>query len=336
MTLRTIAAAELEALIARALIASGTHDGNAVSVARALTQAEIDGQGGHGLSRVLGYAAQVRSGKVDGKAKASLVRTRPATALIDAANGFAYPAMDLAVQTLPTLAAETGIAAVGVRRSHHAGVIGWHVERLADRGLVALAFANTPQAMASFGGTKPVFGTNPIGFAAPRANGAPIVVDLALSGVARGKIMAAAQKDEPIPAGWALDCEGEPTTDAKAALKGTLLPVGGAKGSALALMVELLAAALMGAHFASEATSFLDADGAPPGVGQLIIAIDPTAFSAREAVLARVDALATMITDDPGARLPGTRRIQQRAVAQRDGVRVDANLCAQLEALAAS
>jgi (2R)-3-sulfolactate dehydrogenase (NADP+) len=323
----------LEALIARALVASRTSILNATSVARALVLAEIDGQVGHGVSRVASYAAQARSGKVDGLAVPTLVRTRPATAMIDAANGFAYPALDLAIAALPALARTNGLAAAGIFRSHHAGVVGHHVERLAEHGVLAIIVANTPKAMASAGGTRAVFGTNPIGFAAPRLNAAPIVVDLALSHVARGKIMTAAQNRLPIPEGWAVDAAGRPTTNADAALKGTLLPLGGAKGSALALMVEILAAALTGAAFASEAASFLDAEGAPPGVGQTLIAIDPAAFAGRDLFLARIAALAAMIEEDPGARLPGSLRLSRRDAARRDGLGVDAALVTRIKQL---
>jgi (2R)-3-sulfolactate dehydrogenase (NADP+) len=332
----TIGAGELEGLIAAALIASRTAEANARSVARALAQAEIDGQKGHGISRVPIYAAQARAGKVDGHATPIVRQTRPGTLMIDVANGFAFPAIDLAVERLPALAAATGIAAAGLVRSHHFGVVGRHVERLAEEGLVALAFGNTPKAIAPWGGKRALFGTSPLAFAAPQRNAPPVVVDMALSQVARGKILTAGQRGEPIPADWAVDEDGKPTTDPAAALKGALQPIGGAKGAALALMVELLAVALTGAHFGFEASSFFDADGPPPGVGQLLVAIDPGAFAGREIFLDRVAALVRMLDADAGARLPGSRRIALREKAQREGVTVDANLLAQVRALAGS
>ena len=332
----TILPVDLEALIARALAASNTSAPNAASVARALAQAEIDGQKGHGLSRVPSYAAQARAGKVDGHAVPTLKRTRAATVMVDVAHGFAYPALDLAIAELPKIAAETGIAAAGFVRSHHFGVAGRHVERLAEQGLVALTVSNTPQAMAAWGGKRGVFGTNPIAFAAPRSTAPPVVVDMALTEVARGKIVTAAQKGEAIPVGWAVDKDGQPTTDAKAALAGTLIPAGGAKGAALALMVETLAVALTGANFAFEASSFLDASGPPPGAGQLLIAIDPGAFAGADVFASRFSALAEAIEADEGARLPGTRRLALRAKAEASGVTVDAKLLADVEQLAAA
>lgn len=330
---KTIGIAALEATIARALVAAGTSATNAASVARALTLAEVDGEAGHGLSRVPSYAAQVRAGKVKGHASVAVRKVRPAALVVDAGHGFAFPAFDRVTAELPPLARETGIAAAAVVRSHHAGAMGLVVERIADEGCLALMFANTPSAMAAWGGKRGLLGTNPIAFSAPVPGGAPLIVDLALTEVARGKILAAAQKDEPIPAGWAMDEAGCPTNDAKAALKGTLLPAGGAKGAALALMVEVLAAAVTGSKLAFEATSFLDGAGAPPDVGQLILAIDAGAFAGSDAFAARVAALSAAILAD-GARLPGSRKGELRAAAQRDGVPVEARLLAEVEALA--
>jgi (2R)-3-sulfolactate dehydrogenase (NADP+) len=334
MSTERVSADALEGLVALALEKNNVARAVAVAVARALVAAEADGQKGHGLSRVASYSAQARSGKVDGHATPVARQPRTATLMIDVANGFAYPALDIAVDRLPGLAASAGIAAAGFVRSHHCGVVGRHVERLAEQGLVALMFANTPHAMAAWGGRRAVFGTNPIGFAMPRRSGPPLVIDMALSEVARGKILAASQKGEAIPLGWAVDAAGTPTTDAKAALGGTLMPAGGVKGAALALMVELLAAALTGANFASEASSFFDADGPPPGVGQLIVVIDADGFAGRGIALERFEALATMIAAD-GARLPGDRRLKSRAAA-RDGISVDAKQIADIRALASA
>lgn len=319
-------------LILRTLLRCRTGQANAQSVARALVAAELAGQSGHGLRRVPSYAAQALSGKVDGFATPTATHPRPGVMAIDAAQGFAYPALDLAVDWLEQAAPQQGIAAAGIARSHHCGVAGVTVERLASSGLVALLFANTPAAMAPWGGSKALFGTNPIAFAAPRSGGrTPIVVDVSLSKVARGKIMAADQKGTAIPEGWALDAEGQATTDPAAALAGTMIPMGDAKGTALALMVELLAAGLMGAHFGYEASSFFAADGPSPGVGQLILALDPDAFSAH--ARSRIDDLADAIADQPGARLPGARRDDLRKSIATEGLDVDEALLAQIEAL---
>jgi len=322
---------EVHDLIATALERSNTSPDNAASVASALVAAELDGQGGHGLRRVESYCAQARSGKVDGHARPSAEAARPGALAVDAAHGFAYPALDLAVDWLPDAARSQGIAVAGIRRSHHCGVAGVPVERLAEKGVVALMFANSPAAMAPWGGNRALYGTDPIAFAAPVAGDDPIVVDVSLSKVARGKIMAAAQKGETIPEGWALDKAGRPTTDPKAGLAGTMVPLGDAKGTALALMVELLCAGLTGANYGYEASSFFEAEGAAPGVGQLLIAIDPDAFGTN--ALERFSVLAGEIAGMDGARLPGRRRQEMRHRLASDGIPVDEALCESIRAI---
>ncbi|MCA0316654.1 MAG: Ldh family oxidoreductase [Proteobacteria bacterium] len=311
--------------VARIFTENGANAEAAASVAAALVRAESEGLKGHGLSRIPTYLVMLRSGKIDGRAVPTAKRVRAATLMVDAANGFAYPAVDLALKELPAIVAETGIAAAAIARSNHAGALGAHVEALADKGLIALFFANTPEAIAPAGGTKAVYGTNPIAFACPLPGRPAVVVDLALSTVARGNIVAAAQKGEPIPEGWALDIEGNPTTDAAKALKGTMVALGGPKGTALALMVEVLAAALTGAHLAFEASSFLDDKGPPPGTGQTILAIDPAGFG-HGAFGERIAALAGAIEAQAGARLPGQRRLALRQKAAADGIVLPADL----------
>lgn len=320
-------------LVARALMASRVSAANADAVARALVAAEADGQAGHGLSRVTSYAAQARAGKVDGLAAPALRWTRPAALRVDAGRGFAYPAMEAAVEALIAKAPAAGIAAAGLFASHHMGQAGQPVERLAEHGLVGLVVSNTPAAMAFAGGRAARLGTNPLAFAAPLPGRAPLVLDLALSLVARSKIVAAQKAGAPIPPEWAVDADGLPTRDAQAALAGALAPIGGPKGAALALMVEVLCAALAGGRFGWEADSFLDAAGASPSVGQVLVAIDPAAFSADD-FLARMGELAQAITDD-GARLPGDRRLAARAAAAREGLTIQAALHQDLLALAA-
>lgn len=324
---------DAETLVANALIGSGCAPANAMSVARALVAAEIDGQAGHGLNRVGSYCAQVRAGKVRGDATAAVERRLPGWFTVDAGHGFAFPAFDLAIDAVSAAAAETGIAAAAVHRSHHCGQAGRHVERLADRGCMAMLFANTPEAMAPWGGSKPLFGTNPIAFAAPRREEASLVIDLSLSVVARGKVMAASKKGEAIPEGWALDADGQPTTDPKAALAGSMVPMGEAKGAALALMVEVMAAALTGGKFGFEATSFLNAEGGPPDVGQFLLAIDIRA-TAGEAFLDRMAVLTGAMLGQDGVRLPGSSRLAKREAAAKDGIAVSEALMEELQGLA--
>lgn len=331
----TLSAEALEVLVEKAMLASDTSMGNAKAVARALAQAEIDGQKGHGFSRVPTYSAQAKSGKVKGHATPQANAIKPGALMVDVAHGFFYPAFDLALERLPDMAAANGVAAAAFRRSHHAGVLGYHVERLAAHGLISMMVGNTPKAMPPWGGKEPIFGTNPIAFGAPRRGGFPVVVDLALSTVARGNIMTAAQAGKPIPEGWATDKDGNPTTDAKKALDGMLMPVGGAKGYALALMVELLAGPLAGAALSTEAGSFFTAEGAPPGVGQTVVVIDPGAFAGTDAFLDRVEDVLGSIEAQEGARVPGARVPELRAKAAKDGITVPKGLLDQVNQIIA-
>lgn len=315
----TLTAAEAKALAVSVLRAAGVSAPNAAAVATALVAAEQDGIPSHGLSRLPAYADQAASGKVDGTAVPAVETVGTAALRVDARTGYAYPALDAAITALVPLARSAGCAVAAIANSHHFGVAGHPAARLAEAGLVAMVFGNTPAAIAPWGGTTPVFGTNPIAFGCPRPEGPPLVIDLSLSKVARGKIMLAAREDRPIPDGWALDGDGRPTTDATAALQGTMLPMGDAKGAALVLMVELLSAALTGSQFGYEAGSFFTADGPPPRVGQLLLALAPQRL-AGPGFADRVATLLAAMADQPGVRLPGDRRLAARA--GHDGITV--------------
>ena len=311
--IKTVQISEKEAwdLAFNALVNNKTTEDNAKEVADALISAEFDGQSGHGLSRIPSYVEQLTSGKVNGNEAPSILSSKGSVIRIDANNGFAYPAISLAIREITSTCKKFGIAAASISRSHHFGQAGRHVEILAENGLIGLMFGNTPQAIPPWGGTKALFGTNPIAFSTPRDNEPPIVIDMSLSKVARGKVMVANQQNEKIPEGWAIDSDGKPTTDPKKALAGAMLPIGDAKGSALALMVEILAAGLTGSNFGFEASSFLNADGDAPGVGQLIIAIDPSFFSG-DSFSERTETIVESILEQPSTRLPGNKRLEKR------------------------
>lgn len=297
-----------EALVAAALAAAGANPNMARLTAAALVGAELIGQAGHGLSRVTQYTAFLRNGRADGGAVPTLAAFRPGAALIDAHHGLAYPALALAEAEGAARARTQGVAFIGITNSHHSGAMGLPVARLARAGLVALAFTNSPAAMPVAGGRRPLLGTNPVAAAFPRAPPhPPLVVDLALSTVARGRISNHAMRGEPIPEGWALDAAGQPTTDARAALTGSLMPIGGTKGAMLALVVELLCVAITGAAFGFEADSFFSDEGNRPRLGQALLVIDPGALAGQGTYLTRIEALITAMLDDDGVRLPGLR-----------------------------
>jgi len=319
----------LAALATGALVNSNTSDSNAEIVAAALVAADADGLASHGVSRVPFYADQAASGKVDGHRTPILEQHASAAIRVDAGDGFAYPAIRIGLDRAVEVVRDTGVAALTVGNSHHCGAVGYHLEGVAERGLVALGFSNSPAGIAPWGGIRGSFGTNPIGFACPRAGHPPLVVDSSLSAVARGKIMLAEKRGESIPEGWALDAEGRPTCDPQAALAGTMIPIGEAKGSALAMMVELLTAALAGANFAFEASSFFNAEGPPPRIAQTFIVLNPDAFGGTF-FLDRVEALAGDVLSQPGTRLPGERRLRNRATARTEGVDIGEDLLSEL------
>ena len=320
---------ELHTLIFDILVAHNTDPDNAERVAKALVAAEADGQKGHGASRVPSYAGQARSGKVDGHAVPEAIRLSDSAAVIDARDGFAYPAIELAQQSLLAGLSASPLAAAVIRNSHHSGVIAHHIEPLARAGYVAMSVGNGPQAIAPWGGHRGLFGTNPIAFAAPRAAHPPLVIDMSLSKVARGRINVAAQAGEPIPVGWAFDAAGKPTTDAREAMAGTMAPVGDAKGAQLALMVEILAGALSASCFGFESSSHYATEGPPPRAGQFLLAMDPGPFSEGR-FGSRLEDLLAAIEEQPGTRLPGRRRFALREQAQRDGVTIPRALHEQL------
>ncbi len=321
----TISMADAEAIVVHVLSSAGANPAMALATARALVLAEAQGLSSHGLSRVSQYATHLRNGRVNGAAVPTLVSQRGGAALIDAQEGLAFAACDMAMQEAVARARTHGVAFVGVTNSHHCGVLVDHLRSAASAGLVALGLTNSPSAMPTAGGKHAIFGTNPVAAAFPRRAHEPLMIDLSLSEVARGKVMVAAKVGKPIPLGWALDAAGQPTTDAKAALAGSMLPLGAVsspKGAMLALVVELLVTAVIGAQFGFEASSFFVDAGNRPRLGQAFIVIDPGALVGSGAYLDRIEVLITEMMSDDGVRLPGVRRSQLLAQAQRDGLNV--------------
>ena len=329
-----IALERLESMIERALTAAGAGPSMATTTARALVAADAQGLTSHGAARVTQYVAHLRNGRANGKAVARIVREKPAACLIDAENGLAFPACALAVQEAIRRSRTQGIGFAAVANSHHFGVAAYHLIPAAEQGMVGLAFSNSPAAMPAWNGARALFGTNPIAAVFPRSNAAPLTIDLSLSEVARGKVMVAAQQGKPIPLGWALDRAGKPTTDAKAALDGMMLPAGGVKGAMLALVVELLCVSLTGAHFGYEADSFFVDAGNQPRLGQAFLVIDPAALAGANVYHSRVEALIAAMAADEDVRLPGARRAQLAQRALIDGVDIPDALLARLTELA--
>ena len=305
----------------------------AQAAARHLVQAEAQGLPTHGMSRVPFYCSMLRNGRADGTARPALVSDRAAACLIDNRDGLPYVSVDWAVGEVIQRARRNGIAFAGIRNSSHVGVLGIHLLSVAEAGLVGFAFTNSPAAIPPWGGKKALFGTNPVAAAFPRRGADPIVIDLALTTVVRGRIMMAMRKGERIPEGWALDRHGKPTTDPKEAIEhGSLFPIGGSKGAMLALMFELICASLTGAAIGPEADSFFAEQGNKPRIGQAFIAIDPAALAGSDKFAERVETVASTMLSDPEVRLPGARRFASER-ASKAGIEVPDDLLAQIEKL---
>lgn len=318
---------EVEALACDALEAAGASAANAASVARSTRLAERDGIRSHGLMYVPIYAEHVRCGKVEGQAVPEVRRPKPGAVRVDAKSGFAHPGIDAGFPALVEAARATGIGVMVLHHSYNCGVLGHHAERIAEAGLLGLCFTNAPASIAPLGGQVPVVGTNPFAVGVPGEDG--FVIDQSASVIAKSEIMLRARQGEAIEPGWALDADGQPTTDAEAALKGSMAPAGGYKGFGIGLTVELMAACLSGAVLGKDASPFSGPKGGPPNTGQCFIAIDPGEVSGGD-FAGNVSGLVGAIKAQEGARLPGARRAANRARIEAVGVEVPDDLLAKL------
>ncbi|WP_236181007.1 Ldh family oxidoreductase, partial [Pseudomonas mosselii] len=310
---------ELRALLQSIFERHGCSAAVAAVLAHNCASAQRDGAHSHGVFRIPGYVSTLASGWVDGRAEPQVTDLAPAYLRVDAKGGFAQPALAAARPLLVEKARTAGIAVLAIHNSHHFAALWPDVEPFADEGLVALSVVNSMTCVVPHGARKPLFGTNPIAFAAPCAGHDPIVFDMATSAMAHGDVQIAARAGERLPPGMGVDAEGQPSTDPKAILEGgALLPFGGHKGSALSMMVELLAAALTGGNFSWE----FDWSGHPgaktPWTGQLIIVIDPSKAEGERFAL-RSRELVEQMQAAGLTRMPGERRYREREVARRAG-----------------
>jgi (2R)-3-sulfolactate dehydrogenase (NADP+) len=329
-----ISIADVEALAKRALMRAGAGEQAATSLAKAIAAAERDGIVSHGLAYLGTYCEHLECGKVVKDAMPKLERPAPSMIVVDAACGFAHPAIDRGFAELVPTTRQQGLAGLAIRNSYNCGALGYHTERLAQQGLVGIGFTNAPASIAPSGGRKPAFGTNPWSIAVPDGTGgAAIVIDQSASVVAKSEVMKKAREGQPIPLGWALDKDGRPTTDAKAGLEGSMIPSGGYKGACIALFVEVMAACLPGATLGIHASPFSGPVGGPPRTGQFFIAIDPGASSGG-LFAERLSALMAELTSDPNVHVPGAGRRAKRAVADTRGVTVAADVLQRARKLA--
>ncbi|MCD5993557.1 Ldh family oxidoreductase [Pseudomonas sp. CDFA 602] len=325
---------QLSDLLEQIFLAHGTSPDVAKALAENCASAERDGSHSHGIFRIPGYLSSLASGWVDGKAVPIVEDVGAAFVRVDAARGFAQPALAAAKPLLIEKARSAGIAVLAIRNSHHFAALWPDVEPFAQQGLVALSMVNSMTCVVPHGAQKPLFGTNPIAFAAPRAEGEPIVFDLATSAIAHGDVQIAAREGRLLPEGMGVDSNGQPTCDPSAILKGgALLPFGGHKGSALSMMVELLAAGLTGGNFSFE-FSWAEHPGAQtPWTGQVLIVIDPDKGSGQQ-FAQRSEELMRQLQGAGQERMPGDRRYVERAKSLAHGIPVAARDLTRLRELA--
>jgi delta1-piperideine-2-carboxylate reductase len=317
-----------------ALTRAGCDHENAAAVAAVMTASERDGCASHGLFRLAGYLGALKSGKVNGRARSSVRRLSPAIVQVDGHGGFAPLAMVKARDAIRPVAREQGIAAAAVVNVHHFSALWIDIEPLIADGLAAMCFTAYIPTVAPYGGREPFFGTNPMAFGWPRPEGRTMIFDQASAAMARGEIMIAARDGYTLPAGVGIDSAGKPSTDPAAVLQGAQLPFGGYKGSAIALMVELLSGGLIGQPFSVEAGEEDNNDGGPPRGGVLLLAMDPGRFGDSHGWLTHSERFFERYAKLEGVRLPGDRRAKNRERIDRQGTALPADLWQQ--ALAAA
>lgn len=316
------------------LKAGGLSQEHAEAIAAVVYAGQRDECHSHGMYRLLGCVRSVKEGKVDPHAVPDVVDHAPAIVRVDAHYGFSPLAFERGRPLLVEKARKMGLAAMAINNCYHFSALWPEMEAIAAEGLVALAMTPSHSWVAPAGGTKPVFGTNPIAFAWPRPDAPPFVFDFATSAIARGEIELHRRAGKPIPTGWAIDSDGRPTNDPTAALAGSMLTFGGHKGSALSAMIELMAGPLIGDLTSAESMAFDEGVGATPCHGELILAFDPKVFLGAGAVqhVARAEKMFDAIVGQ-GARLPSQRRYEARERSKANGVRIPKALYADLQAL---
>lgn len=326
---------EVHALCEGTLRAAGLSEPHAQAIARSITRAEADECRSHGLYRLIGYVASVRSGKAECEALPELVAAAPAVLRVEARRGFAPLAVETGVPALIAAARRTGIAALAIHECYHFSALWADIEPVVEAGLAAWCFTIGQCCVAPPGGTMALLGTNPLAFGWPGPQRRPFIFDFATSAAARGEVELRQRAGEPIPEGWAIGPDGAPTTDPAAALAGALLPFGGHKGFALSLMVELVAGPLIGDLTSRQARAVENGDGGPPLGGELLIALDPAVFGVEDlpARLGVAREIFTLAKAQPGVRLPAERRYAARARTREEGVTVPAALHRELLAL---
>lgn len=321
----TFSVATLQARVEAIFRRAGLNQVQAAALSRVIVAGERDACTSHGIYRIEGVLRTVKAGKVKADALPVLDRGEGAIVRVDAGGGFSNPAFELGLPALAERARELGLAALVVNDCTHFAALWPEVEAITEQGLAALVMCPSYATVAPAGGTRPLLGTNPLAFGWPRPGRDPYVFDFATSVAARGEIELHRRAGKPLPEGWAIDAEGEPTTDPVAALGGAMLTFGGHKGSAISTMVELLAGVMIGDLTSPEALEALGTTALAPRHGELILALSPEKFAAGRPgdPFARAEGLLQAITGQ-GARLPSARRYAARAKSVAEGIALTA------------
>ncbi|KAJ8116349.1 hypothetical protein OPT61_g2207 [Boeremia exigua] len=288
------------------LVGNGVPIDNAVVIAKCLVDADLRGVDTHGINRIPSYMARIREGVLDAAASPTLHRVTPAVAQVDGHNGFGFLAAHTGMSAAIDMAKEFGIGMVSVKHSNHFGMSAWVVQQALDAGMMSLVFTNSSPALPVWGGKSKLMGVSPIACGAPAGRGKPFIMDMAPSVAARGKIYKALRRGEKIPGDWALDKNGQRTQEPAKALEGVMLPMGGPKGSAIAIMMDVFSGVLSGSAFAGHVTNPYD-PSKPADVGHFLVAIKPDLFMSIEEFKERMDYLYQRVVGSD--RMTGTDRI---------------------------
>lgn len=272
------------------LMGNGVPHDHASIVASCLVLADLRGVDTHGVNRIPSYMERIRQGVLDGKAAPDVAQITPVVAQVDGRNGFGFVAAHTGMARAVEMAREFGIGFVSVKHSNHFGMSAWVVQQALDAGMMSLVFTNSSPALPVWGGQSKLMGVSPLACGAPAGNTKPFILDMAPSVAARGKIYKAARRGEKIPGDWALDGTGAPTDDPNRALEGVMLPMGGPKGSALAVMMDVFSGVLSGSAFAGHVTNPYD-PSKPADVGHFLVAIKPDLFMSLDDFKERMDYL---------------------------------------------
>ncbi|MCA0174544.1 Ldh family oxidoreductase [Bacillus sp. RAR_GA_16] len=325
--MNTFKVEELKSFSTQVLMALGVKSVDAQIVADALLKANLEGVDSHGLSRLVVYSKRLKDKRINPAPDIKFEKNGDSVLTVDGDNGLGHVVSSHAIEKGMEMAKESGISGVSIKNSNHFGTASYYCQMACDNKLAAIAFTNSPPGIAPWGGRSPFFGTNPIAFGFPNGSKPPVIIDLSTSVVARGKIILAEKQGQSIPDGWALDEEGQATNDPSEALKGSVMPLGGPKGYALSLAVEILAGVLSGAAFGPNVNSIYQEESEDPAnVGHFFILLDIEKFMPYETFQSSMDRLLHEMKETPKApgyeeiRYPGERRTKELERRLQEGI----------------